>query len=365
MLIRLDQGGSAVKDRAVGDRAQRPMALQRPAEAGAGLGSRRPRLDVVVPVLNEQAGVAEFHASLAGVLHQLPWDCRVIYVDDGSSDRTSAVIGDLPTGEVAVECIRLSRNFGHQAAITAGLDRADGEAVITMDGDGEHPPELIPDMVSLFESGIDVVLGVRRSEGKASGFKRVTRGTFYRLLAALSETEVIPGAADFRLLSHRAVQALRSMPEYHRYLRGMVAWLGFKTAALPYDTGRRIAGQSKYSARKMARLGTEAIFSFSLVPVYVGLLAGVLFLLMAGAEALWVAVVWILGGRAGLVPGWSSLMFISLFMGGVLVLLISTVGVYVGLIYQEVKRRPVYIVMDSGAADEAHDQPQGSVGTRS
>lgn len=357
MPIGLESGGSVVKDRVVGHNAQRPAAGRKSADAGPGRGKQRPRLDVVVPVLDEEAGVEEFHACLAEVLRQLPWDCRVLYVDDGSSDRTSAIIGELPLGEVAVECLRLTRNFGHQAAITAGLDRADGAAVITMDGDGEHPPALIPKMVSLFESGMDVVLGVRRTEGKASGFKRLTRGAFYRLLGALSDTAVVPGAADFRLLSHRAVLALRSMPEYHRYLRGMVAWLGFSTAVLPYETGRRIAGHSKYSPRKMARLGLEAIFSFSLVPVYVGLVAGVLFLLMAGAEALWVAVVWMLGGRAGLVPGWSSLMFVSLFMGGVLILLISTVGVYVGLIYQEVKRRPVYVVMDSGSAKEEHDRP--------
>ncbi len=341
----------------VGDGGRRADALPLAAVPGTTQAAARLRLDVIVPVFNEEAVVGSFHSSLAEVLRGLPCDCRVIYVDDGSTDRTSSIVLGLPAADVAVECVRLSRNFGHQAALTAGMDRADADVVITMDGDGEHPPAMIPAMLALYSSGIDIVLAVRRSGGRVTAFKRVTRDLFYRLLGGLSDTVVIPGAADFRLLSRRAVQSLRSMPEYHRYLRGMVAWLGFQTAILPYDTGHRIGGRSKFSIRKMAKLGMEAVFSFSLVPVYIGLLAGMLFLLMACAEAAWVAVLWLLGGGAHLVPGWSSLMFVSLFLGGVLVLSISTVGIYVGLIYQQVKGRPVYIVMDPSGLTEPPDAP--------
>ena len=315
---------------------------------GVGTARRRskprPRLDVVVPVFNEESGLPVFHDSLRRVLAPLPYACRVIYVDDGSTDGTVELIAGLHSRTLAVDCVQLSRNFGHQAALTAGLDRADAEVVITMDGDGEHPPAAIPEMLALHEAGCDIVLAVRRDPGKASHFKRWTSRLFYRTLSLISDTQVVPGAADFRLLSMRAVQALRSMGDYHRYLRGMVAWIGFNTAMVHYDTTTRIAGSSKYSLRKMVRLGVEAVFSFSLVPVYLGLLAGVLFLLMACAEAAWVTTLWLTQGGEGLVPGWSSLMFVSLVMGGVLVLSISTVGVYVGLTYQQVKQRPVYLV---------------------
>ena len=324
-----------------------PRAVGKRKEAG-----HTPRLDIVIPVFNEDGGLSAFHASLLEVLLDLPYACRVIYVDDGSTDRTAQVIAALPTGGLGLECVQLSRNFGHQAALTAGLDRAEAEAVITMDGDGEHPPTAIPEMLALHGAGCDIVLAVRRTSGEASAFKRLTRGLFYRALSLLSDTEVIPGAADFRLLSARAVRALRSMGDYRRCLRGIVAWIGFNTAILHYDTGTRIAGSSKYSLRKMARLGMEALFSFSLVPVYLGLLAGVLFLLMACAEAAWVASAWLTRGGEGLVPGWSSLMFVLLVMGGVLVLTISTVGVYVGLIYQQVKQRPVYVIRDEKPAME-------------
>jgi dolichol-phosphate mannosyltransferase len=330
------------------------MAERRTSRTGIkrSRGRHLARLDVVVPIFNEAKGLADFHASLMRVLLELPYACRVIYVDDGSTDRSAEVITGLPAPGLLVECLRLSRNFGHQAALTAGLDRADADVVITMDGDGEHPPAAIPEMLALLASGCDIVLAVRRSAGEASAFKRLTRRVFYRLLGMFSDTEVIPGAADFRLLSSKAVHALRSMGDYHRYLRGMVAWLGFTSAVVHYDTGTRIAGASKYSIRKMARLGMEAMFSFSLVPVYLCLLAGVLFLLMACAEAAWVAIVWLTRGGEGLAPGWSSLMFVSLVMGGVLVLSIGTVGVYVGLIYQQVKHRPVYILKEEHVADE-------------
>ena len=320
---------------------------RRPGAAGrqAGKGAR-PQLDIVIPVFNEESGLSTFHANLREILIALPYPCRVIYVDDGSTDRTAEVVAALPAAGLRVECVQLSRNFGHQAALTAGLDRADGEAVITMDGDGEHPAAAIPEMLALHAAGCDIVLAVRRSAGGASAFKRLTRSVFYQTLSALSDTEVVPGAADFRLLSARAVRALRAMGDYHRYLRGMVAWIGFNTAIVHYDTGARIAGSSKYSLRKMARMGMEALFSFSLVPVYLGLLAGVIFLVMACAEAGWVAYVWLTRGGDALVPGWSSLMFVLLVMGGVLVLSISTVGVYVGLIYQQVKQRPVYLVKE-------------------
>jgi dolichol-phosphate mannosyltransferase len=189
-----------------------------------------------------------------------------------------------------------------------------------------------------------VVQTQRVDEAEPASFKKWTSGLFYRLINAISGTRVLPGAADFRALSRQAVNALKAMPEYHRFLRGMVSWIGFSVIILPYQPGERISGVSKYSFSKMFRLAMDAIFSFSLMPLYIGLSMGGLLLCLALAEMIYVLSFWVTGRTSNLAPGWSSLMFVILIVGGILMVLLGFIGVYVGYIFQEVKRRPVYLV---------------------
>lgn len=302
-------------------------------------------IDIVVPLYNEELVVAEFHRRLLDVVTPLrrEHDVRIYYVDDGSVDGTGAELAKLAADDAGVTVVELSRNFGHQAALTAGLDRATGDAVVTLDGDGQHPPELIPDMVNLYRAGYEVVL-TQRVESDVPPFKRWTSTAFYRVLSVIGDTQLTAGSADYRLVSRPVLEALRGMREYHRFLRGMVAWAGFRTVVLPYTERARIGGRPKYSLARMARFAADATFSFSLVPVGIALLVGLCFLLLAAAEAVYVLSFWLTGRHHLLVPGWSSLMFMVLIVGAALMIAVGLLGIYVGYIFQEVKRRPVYLV---------------------
>lgn len=312
---------------------------------------KKTTVDLVIPVYNEAGVVEQTHARISAALEGLPYDVRFIYVNDGSRDGTADSLSALAARDPRVTPLSLSRNFGHQAALTAGLDASTADVVITMDGDGQHPPEMIPEMLRLVAQGYDIVQTQRMDEAQPASFKKWTSGLFYRLINSISRTQVLAGAADFRALTRQAVDALKSMPEYHRFLRGMVAWIGYPTVILPYQPAERISGQSKYSTRKMFRLAMDAIFSFSLVPLYIGLSMGGLFLFMAFAEAVYVLSFWVTGRTSGLAPGWSSLMFMLLIVGGILMILLGFIGVYIGYIFQEVKHRPVYLLKK----DPPHD----------
>lgn len=304
--------------------------------------NQKQSIDLVVPVYNEEGVVEQTHARICTVIESLPYDFTIYYVDDGSTDGTPASLRSLDDPRVQV--LELSRNFGHQAALTAGMDATKGDIIITLDGDGQHPPEMISEMIDLVNSGYDVVQTQRVDLAQPPSFKKWTSGLFYRLINTISGTRVLPGAADFRALSRQAVDALKDMPEYHRFLRGMVAWIGFSTVILPYQPANRISGISKYSFSKMFRLAMDAIFSFSLMPLYIGLSMGGLLLFLALVEMIYVLSFWVTGRSSELAPGWSSLMFVILIVGGILMVLLGFIGVYVGYIFQEVKRRPVYLV---------------------
>jgi dolichol-phosphate mannosyltransferase len=317
------------------------------------------RVDIIVPVFNEDEAVSRFHTQLCQTIDGLPYAFRIFYIDDGSSDGTAAALDALAREDGRIETVQLSRNFGHQAALTAGLDRSTADFAITMDGDGEHPPALIAEMLRLGQAGYDLVLTQRIEPEGLGWFKRWTSQAFYRLINRVGDTNILPGGADFRLYSRAAVQALRAMPEYHRFLRGMVAWMGFRSVILPFEQPERLAGESKYSLRKMLRLSADAVFSFSLIPLYIGISVGVIFLLLALLEAIYVLSFWVTGNTSQLAPGWSSLMFVLLIVGGSLMISLGFIGVYIGYIFQEVKRRPVYIVRnqtvrhaDSDCAEE-------------
>lgn len=303
------------------------------------------RVDLVIPVFNEEEAIRSFHAELSAAIAELPYLFQIYYVNDGSQDRTAELLDEIVQTDPRVTTIELSRNFGHQAALTAGLDLASGDYVISLDGDGQHPPQHIGEMLQLaIQGGYDIVLMQRIEENSVSPFKGITSGLFYRLINQIGDTQVVPGAADFRLMTHAAVLALRSMPEYSRFLRGMVNWIGFRSVILPYHQPPRLAGKSKYTLRKMLRLATNAIFSFSLVPLYIAITIGVIFLILAVFEAIYVLSFWVSGNQAHLAPGWSSLMFMLLIVGGSLMIALGLIGIYVGYIFQEVKRRPIYLI---------------------
>jgi dolichol-phosphate mannosyltransferase len=304
---------------------------------------KKPKIsvDLVIPVYNEEGVVEQTYAEICQVIDASPHKFSIYYIDDGSEDGTVSSLNALAEKDKRVIVLELSRNFGHQAALTAGIDAAQGDFVISMDADGQHPPEMIPQMVALLEQGYDIVQA-QRVEDSALSFKKVTSSAFYKLINTISGTEMVPGAADFRGMSRQAVDALKSMPEYHRFLRGMVSAMGYKSVILPYHETKRVAGRTKYSLGKMFRLAMDAIFSFSLVPLYIGMSAGVIFLCLAALEMVYVYSFWLKGDTSTLAPGWSSLMFVILIASGVILIVLGFIGVYIGYIFQQVKQRPVY-----------------------
>jgi len=302
-------------------------------------------VDFLIPVFNEGPSLHGFHARLTQATAGLPHSFRFLYVNDGSSDDSIQVLLDLSTADYRARAINLTRNFGHQAALSAGLDACNADAVIMMDGDGEHPPSLVPEMLRLFESGYDIVHTQRMDRSRGGFFlKKLTSRGFYWTINRLGETRIAEGSADFRLMSREAVIALRQLPEYHRFYRGMVQWIGFRSVVLPFVPEERIAGKSKYSLRKMLRLAADGMFSFSLAPLRLGLLIGAVFLLLAGAEIAYVLSFWLRGTTTSLVPGWSSLIVVITVSSGISMFLTGILGIYVGMIFQEVKRRPLYLV---------------------
>ena len=307
---------------------------------------------IVIPVYNEIGVVEQSHAQICAIVDELPYQLTFYYVDDGSNDGAEKFLDTLAIKDRRVKIITLSRNFGHQAALTAGLDAARGDMVVSLDADGQRPPEMISQMLELMAQGYDIAQAQRAEDAQLGPFKKWGPGLFYRILNVISGTRVLPGAADFHALSRRAVDALKSMTEYHRFLRGMVSWIGFKTAILPYHQEARVGGASKYSLGKMFRLAMDALFSFSLAPLYVGLSLGGILLLLALAEMIYVLSFWVTGRTSNLAPGWSSLMFVILIIGGMLMVLLGFIGVYVGYIFQEVKRRPVYLIKEKTGGDK-------------
>jgi glycosyltransferase involved in cell wall biosynthesis len=302
------------------------------------------KIDLVIPVYNEAGVVEQTYTDICKVIDCLPHKFTIYYVDDGSEDSTVNSLHELAGRDPRIVVLEFARNFGHQAALTAGLDASSGDFVISLDGDGQHPPEMVPQMIQLFEQGYDIVQAQRIEAGQSFSFKQITSSGFYALINNISGTRMIPGAADFRGLSRQAVEALKAMPEYHRFLRGMISWMGYRSVILPYHEPGRLAGKSKYSFGKMFRLAMDAIFSFSLMPLYLGMTAGGILLCLAAGQIIYVLSFWLTGRSSELVPGWSSLMSVMLVIGGMVMILLGFIGVYVGYIFQEVKRRPVYLL---------------------
>jgi polyisoprenyl-phosphate glycosyltransferase len=315
--------------------------------------SRQPlQVGIVVPLYNEAIGVQEFHKRLCAVLDRLPYEFRIWYVDDGSEDQTGAIVTNISAHDSRVTMLQLSRNFGHQIALTAGLDHADGDAIITMDGDGQHPPELVPRLLELYEQGYEIVLTQRSDTAGTHRFKRLTSQGFYWLINCLSETEMLSDSADFRLMSRDVVLGLRQIREYHRFIRGLIIWMGYRRAIIQFEPDQRIAGTTKYTVRKMLNLASNAVFSFSTLPLKLTMLLGFVLVLLAIVEGVYTLYFFVSGQRDLLVPGWASLMFAVLGIGGVQLIMLGVIGQYIGLIFQEVKHRPLYLLRRQALAPQ-------------
>jgi len=304
-----------------------------------------PTIDFVIPLYNEQAGLIRFHEMIEATSLPKEYERQYIYVNDGSDDQTPALLNELAAKDSRISVIHLSRNFGHQAALSAGIDAASGDILVTLDGDGQHPPSLIPEMLRLQNAGYDIVQAQRIDDTRSAPFlKRFTSRLFYGLASFIGEVNLAPGTSDFRLLSRRAVDALKRLPEYHRFFRGMVVWIGFPSVMLPYKPGQRLAGKPKYSLKRMLRLASDGFFSFSLVPLWIGIVLGIVFIALASFELVYTSYVWLGGHREQIVPGWTSLVLILTISSAITMILQGILGIYIGMIFKEVKRRPVYLV---------------------
>lgn len=302
-------------------------------------------LDIVVPAYNEEAGLRAFYARLRPVIDALDMSVRVLFVDDGSTDRTAAVCRELAREDSRIGLLRLSRNFGHQAALTAGLDHASADAVITMDADLQHPPEKLPEFVAAWRAGAEVVSGVRSQSSGVGLMKRATSSLFYRVLNAISSLPITPDSPDFRLLDRKVVRAIGQLREQSRFLRGIYAWVGFEQVQVPYAEGARGAGQSHYGTLDMFLLALSAVLSFSRAPLrlatYLGLVVSVLAFVF-GVYALVMNLVF-----HQVIRGWTSLAVLVSFLSGVQLLTLGVIGEYLGQVLEESKRRPLYLLADA------------------
>lgn len=303
-------------------------------------------ISIVVPCYNEEGVIAETHRRLLQVLNaQSGIESEILYIDDGSRDQTWPILQTLPSSErVTIRALTLSRNFGHQLAVSAGIERAKGDAVVLIDADLQDPPEVLPEMIREWQSGYEVVYGVRTERDGESAFKRITAAMFYRLINRLSEVPIPVDTGDFRLMDRKVVDALMAMPEHDRFIRGMVSWLGFRQKALPYKRDARWAGETKYPLSKMVKFALTAISSFSTSPLKIASWVG-----FASSGAAVLGMLYVLGLRmftSTWVEGWTALMLAVLFIGGIQLLVLGIMGEYIGRIYGEAKRRPLFLIRE-------------------
>ncbi len=299
-------------------------------------------LSIVVPVFNEEANIKELHKQLDQVLEKLAMDYEILFVNDGSSDRSVSLIKELNTVDEHVKLISFARNHGHQIAITAGLERAVGDAAITIDADLQHPPEFIPTLVEKWREGYEIVSMVKLTQERRGLIKSTLAAVFYALFSKISEIELDPHSSDFRLISRKALTVLNSMPEQQRFLRGLVRWIGFKHANIEYEAPARYAGQPKYSIGSLIRLAGFGIFSFSVFPLRASLYLGTLIAMLSFGYASYAVYARLFG--VGSPPGYTDIVVAILFLGGLQLIFLGIIGEYLAKVYQEVRGRPLYII---------------------
>lgn len=315
------------------------MKLHVPFHDNAGL----PVLSVVAPCLNEAAVLPEFHRRVTAACRRITDRYEIIVVNDGSSDASWPVLMSLSATDPRLIAVNLSRNHGHQLALSAGLSYCSGERILIIDADLQDPPELLGEMLEICEAGADVVYGQRRSRARETIFKKITAFLFYRLLNWLTEQNIPRDTGDFRLITRRVLDVFHAMPEKHRFIRGMISWVGFRQVPLPYDREPRFAGRSKYTLRKMFHFALDAITSFSVRPLRLAFYAGGLLCALSLAVMAYSIYAWFVQAT---IRGWTSIMSVMLFFVAAQFIFLGLIGEYVGRLYIEAKQRPLFIVQD-------------------
>lgn len=324
-------------------------------------GGGRPTLSLVLPIYNEEEVIPELHRRLQEFLTKLGLPAEVVFVNDGSRDRSMELLRGIAAEEPRYRVVSFARNFGHQGAITAGVDFARGKAVVVMDADLQDPPEVVLEMVEKWREGFDVVYGRRRKRAGETWFKLLTARAFYRVFAAMIPIQVPLDTGDFRLMSRRVVLVLRELRETHRFVRGMVAWVGFKQTEVLYDRPGRFAGDTKYPLRKMVAFAIDGITSFSVLPLRFATYMGMLMILASVGVIAWALVAKYVLHQV--VQGWTGIMIVVAVFASVQLLMIGILGEYIGRIYEEVKRRPLYIVGDTVNASKDDDEDEAEDGS--
>lgn len=308
-------------------------------------------VSIVVPVYNEEDNIIHFYQAICEVFSKLDYDFELVFVDDGSKDNSRAILLKLENEDSHVQPIFLARNYGHQTALTCGLDHADGEAVIMMDGDMQHPPEFIPVLLKHWEDGYEVVQTIRKSTEGVSFLKKFTSASYYKILNYLSNVHIQEGGADFRLMDRRVVLSFRRYREHARFIRGMIGSMGYKQIQVEFVAPRRFAGVSKFSPKKMLNLALDGILAYSTLPLRFGLYAGAFSSILS--VILFCSVLMDKFFYEDAVPGWATTICCLLFFGGMQLLVLGIIGEYIGRITEEVKNRPLYLIGKEKPKDEA------------
>jgi polyisoprenyl-phosphate glycosyltransferase len=332
------------------------------------MDKKKSLISIVVPIYFEEKVINEFYNRTKKVLvdmaHKI--EHEFIFVNDGSTDKSLEILQKLSQKDKSVKIINFSRNFGHQIAITAGIDYANGDAVVVMDGDLQDPPEIIPEMVSKWEEGFEVVYGVRTKRKGETLFKLLTADIFYKIMSKLSDVKLPLSAGDFRLMDRKVVDSLKTMREENRYIRGLVSWIGFSQCGLSYERDVRYAGSTKYSLMKMLKFALDGITSFSDKPLLISSYIGILITLVAFLLTVLIIIIRLTNPQST-IQGWTSLIVVILFMGGIQLFSIGIIGQYIGRIYKEIKQRPLYIISNKtgfeneGKNTESIIKPGGSI----
>ena len=299
-------------------------------------------ISLVIPVYNEEESIDALYRQLADVLAEIKWDYEIIFIDDGSSDKTLSLVQDICKKEKKVKLISLARNFGHQIALTAGLHQASGDIIITMDADLQHPPQLIPHMIQEWLKGNDIVYTAKITQEKRGIVKRLMAHLFYKIFRVISDIELDPNASDFRLMSRKVLAVLNAMPEQQRFIRGFVSWMGFRQVCIPYKAPPRFAGQPKYSIRRLGKLASYGVASFSTLPLRAPLYVGLPLVISGSLYGIYLMV-----QAYFYEPSFSEIKFLVtglMIIGGLVLTFLGVMGYYMSKIYQEVRQRPLYTV---------------------
>lgn len=306
---------------------------------------------VIVPLYNEELVIEESYKRMKKVMDSIGENYEIIYINDGSYDKTLEKVEKICSHDSNIKLINFSRNFGHQMAITAGMEYADGKAIVIIDADLQDPPELISKMLDEWKKGYDVVYGKRLKRKGETFFKKITARTYYRVLKSMTTVDIPVDTGDFRLMDRKVCEALKTLPERNRYVRGLVSWVGFKQTAVEYERDQRFAGETKYPLKKMLKLAFDGITSFSYKPLKFSTYIGVAVSLLSFVMLVFVIIQKIFFPSTT-IPGWASLMVINLFFNGLVLIMLGIIGEYIGRIYDEAKGRPMYIIASKKGFEE-------------